>query len=643
MSRQKDRKFKPGHKQVLSKSTPVGTVSQQEAQQIYLRERYFEFFLIAALLSFGVYQSVLYFGHKVVPISDFPDIVSVGHRLLSFKLPFRFMQAPVVGILQALLSHLVGGQNPDLCAGWLLNAILHPLNLVLFWCVGKRIMGRAESCTGRPKAALIEPAFSRPPSVGGGSALWFAIIAIINPWVIYMLTEPIIETPLLFFSLVTFYFIFKRSKLAYVFASIATVVRYEGASLIMAAFVIDLFYSENRRQRIHAVLYSVLATVPLALWLLGTFLAWKPGSSHYLEVLFSKEYAKGFAQPVGGRTGILLHMRLLWLVGFRPLLMPYPGASEAFVEMLWKLSQTIAIASFFFGSVYGLCKRRWEILVLLLFFVPYFLLHAFYPYPLQRFHSTIFWIATLICLFGLQSVWKLIDRNGLAPRALVVILQIVVAVISVLWLVSLISYLPKISAVSPRSVRLPYVAMFLTGLIFAGRLYVYKFRNFLRELSILVFVCLIIVSNQFTLVGLIGDGQQDKEFKLLADWFVTNARPGEKMGVYMAGIVKMFAPKVAEYIVGLPKTGSPEEFVKACYDQNITYVVWATREGAREDHTGYRQAGLHENIKQLATPKNTGPYQFVTQVGSERGYVNIFRLQPSSSGADTIKPASGSS
>ncbi len=156
-------------------------------------------------------------------------------------------------------------------------------------------------------------------------------------------------------------------------------------------------------------------------------------------------------------------------------------------------------------------------------------------------------------------------------------------------------------------------------------------------------MCLIIVSNQFVLVRLIGDGQQDKEFKLLADWFVANARPGEKMGVYMAGIVKMFAPKVAEYIVGLPKADSPEEFVKTCYDQNITYVVWATREGLRDDHTGYRQAGLHKNIKQLATPKNTGPYQFVTQVGSERGYVNIFRLQPSSSGADTIKPASGSS
>lgn len=618
MSRQKFRKLKSRHQTVVPKSTAVDAVSQIESPQRIeaAREKYFEFFLLITLLAFGIYQSVLYFGHKVVPISDFPAFFKIGQDLFSLRIPSSFKWGPVLGFLQVFLSHLVDGQYPGLTAGWLLNAILHPFNLVLFWLVGRQVVGK--------------------------SALWFAVIAILNPQVIYLLTEPIAETALLFFILLTFYFIFRRSSWAYVFASVTTMVRYEGAALILAAFVADMICRKSRQERLRAFAYSALATIPLAIWLLGTLLTWRPGTTHYLEVLFSKEYAEAFAQPVKERIGILLHMRLLWLVGFHPLLTPYPGASEASIEMLWKLSKTVAFAGFFFGSIYGLCKRRWEILVLLLFFVPYFLLHAFYPYPLQRFHSTIFWIAILICLFGLQSVWKLIDRNGRAPRALVVILQAVVAVISVLWLVSLISYLPKMSFISPRSVSLPYVAMTLAGAIFTGRLYVYKFRNFLREFSVLALVCLIIVSNQFVLVSIIGDGQQDKEFKLLADWFAANARPGEKMGVYMAGTVKIFAPKVAEYIVGLPKASTPDEFVKACYDQNITYVVWATREGLRTDHTAYRQAELHENIKQLATPKNTGPYQFVTQVGSERGYVNIFRLRPSSGGADTGKPASGS-
>jgi hypothetical protein len=596
MSRRKVKKFRSKTDKRVPKKTRDNSVAQIETEEAVKRQQYFEIFLIAALLAFGIYQSVLYFGHKVVPISDFPDIIRTGHELLSFKVPTRFKQAPVVGVLQACLSHLVGGQHPDLTAGWLLNAILHPLNLVLLWLVGKRIVGK--------------------------SAIWFAIIAILNYWVIYMLTEPIIETSLLFFSLLTFYLIFKRSNWCYVAASVTTMVRYEGAALILAAFVIDMIYRKSKRERIRAFLYSALASVPLALWMLGTVLSLgrEAETTHYLKVLFTKEYAERFADSAKNRTGIVRHMGLLWMVGFRP-------AGEDFVEMLWKLSKALAVVSFFFGSIYGLCKRQWKILALLIFFVPYFVLHAMYPYPLQRFHTSIFWIALLICLFGFQSVWKLIDKDRRIPTAVVLILQGLVAIIAIVWLVSLVPYLPKISPMSPKSASLPYVAMVLVGLIFAARIFIYSPRGFLRELSILAFVCLIIVSNQFTLVRLVGDGQRDKEFKQLAGWYIDNAKPGEKLGLYNFQTVRIFAPKYAQNIEVLPEADNQSQFVEACYEQDVTYVVWATREGLSKDHSGYRQRGLHKNIAHLRTPKDVGPYQFVAQVGWKGGYVNIFRLR----------------
>jgi hypothetical protein len=591
MSRRKVKKFRSKTDKRVPKKTRDNSVAQIETEEAVKRQQYFEIFLIAALLAFGIYQSVLYFGHKVVPISDFPDIIRTGHELLSFKVPTRFKQAPVVGVLQACLSHLVGGQHPDLTAGWLLNAILHPLNLVLLWLVGKRIVGK--------------------------SAIWFAIIAILNYWVIYMLTEPIIETSLLFFSLLTFYLIFKRSNWCYVAASVTTMVRYEGAALILAAFVIDMIYRKSKRERIRAFLYSALASVPLALWMLGTVLSLgrEAETTHYLKVLFTKEYAERFADSAKNRTGIVRHMGLLWMVGFRPLL---SGA---------KLSKALAVVSFFFGSIYGLCKRQWKILALLIFFVPYFVLHAMYPYPLQRFHTSIFWIALLMCLFGFQSVWKLIDKDRRIPTAVVLILQGLVAIIAIVWLVSLVPYLPKISPMSPKSASLPYVAMVLVGLIFAARIFIYSPRGFLRELSILAFVCLIIVSNQFTLVRLVGDGQRDKEFKQLAGWYIDNAKPGEKLGLYNFQTVRIFAPKYAQNIEVLPEADNQSQFVEACYEQDVTYVVWATREGLSKDHSGYRQRGLHKNIAHLRTPKDVGPYQFVAQVGWKGGYVNIFRLR----------------
>lgn len=588
----------------------VGAATQIESALLAKRERYFEFVVIAALLAFGVYQSVVYFGHTVVPISDFPDIVRVGHDLLSFQLPARFKQAPVVGLLQASLSYLVGGQHPDLTAGWLLNAILHPLNLVLFYLVGRQVIGKA--------------------------AVWFALVAIINHWVMYMMTEPIMETTLLFFSLLTFYLIFRRSNWCYVAASVTTMVRYEGAALILAALVMDMIHYKSKRERIRALAYSALAMVPLATWMLATVLTWKAGTTHYLNVLFTKEYAKAFSGSAKDRRGLLIHMRLLWSVGFHPLLVVPSEIKASFTRLtsgeieairtFFSISKIAALAGFLFGAIYGLFKRQWRILSLLIFFVPYFVLHAVYPYPLQRFHTNIFWIAVLIFLFGLSGFWRLIDNDGRIPGVIAIGLQALVVLIAVGWLISLLPQLSKISAISPKSVSLPYVAMALVGAICAVRIYVHGRRYALREFAILAVVCLVVVSNQFSLVRLLGDGQRDKEFKLLADWYITNADPGEKLGVYMRNVVGLFAPKYSENFVALPEAENPSEFTKACYSEDITYVVWASREGLSNDHTGYRRLGLHENIAHLRTPKSTGPYEFVEQVGSKRGYVNIFRL-----------------
>ncbi len=66
------------------------------------KEKYFGLFITIALFAFGVYHSVLYFGHQVVPNSDFTAFVQVGHELLSFQLPTSYKRVPVVGLLQAI-------------------------------------------------------------------------------------------------------------------------------------------------------------------------------------------------------------------------------------------------------------------------------------------------------------------------------------------------------------------------------------------------------------------------------------------------------------------------------------------------------------------------------------------------------------
>ncbi len=583
-------------------------------EAVISREKYLDIFTAVVLFAFGVYHSILYFGHTVVPISDFPAFFRVGQELLSFKIPSSFKLAPVVGLLQVILSHFLSGQYPNLTAGWLLNAILHPFNLLLLWLVARKILGKP--------------------------AQWFALIAILNPWVIYLLTEPIVETTYLFFILLTFYFLLNRSNFCYLFASIATMVRYEAVALILAAFILDLIYRKTKKQRILAFAYSVLAAAPFGIWMLGTILTWGSEGSHYLNVFFTKEYAKGFTGSVEGRIGIVKHMNLLWHVAFYPLLIPTPDTAQDAVDMFLKLSKIFATFGFFFGAIYGLFKKNWNILALLLFFVPYFIVHARYPYPLTRFHAPIFWIALLLCWFGFQSVWNILNKSSRIPRPIVFLLRVIILVIAIVWLVGLLPLLPKLKPISPTSASVPCVAMAVVFILLAVRTYIYKFKDPLRQFAVLAVLCLVIVSNQFILVRLLGDGQTDAEFKHLADWYVKNAKPGEKMGLYMADVVLIFAPKYADSIVGLPKADNPAEFVNACYNENITYVVWATREGLSADHTGYRQANLDKTIAILREPKNIGPYEFVAQVGSDRGYVNIFRLHKPANNIQQ-KPPSG--
>ncbi len=561
----------------------------------------------------AIYQSVIFFGHKIVPISDFPDIIRVGHDLLSFQLPSRFKQAPVTGLLQALLSYVAGGQHPNLTGGWLLNAILHPLNIILFYLVGRQIVGKA--------------------------AVWFALLVMMNHWVLYMVTEPIMETTLQFFLLLSIYLILSRSNWAYAAAATATMVRYEGAALILAAFVMDMIYSKGKKERLRAFAYSALAGLPLMVWLLATVLTWEEGSSHYLNVLFDKKYSEDLAGSVESRTGIMLHLRLLWSVGFDPLFTtaaqaksyPYAARGDS-IELMWLLKFTTFVTALL-GVVYGLFKRQWKLLPLLIFFVPYFILHARYPYPLQRFHTTIFWIALLFCIYGLQSLaalartlWnRMTGKDRIAP-VMCVVLQIVIAIISVVWLLSLVRYVPKAFRFSPKSSTLLYLAIALAAAFAAARIYVYGWKKLLRPLSIFALIAMMLISNQFALARLVGTGEREKEFKMLADWYVENI-PGQTMGLYMASVVEMYAQKYAEDIVRLPGGETPEEFIAECRRRGIEYVVWATREGLSSDHTGYKTLNLDRNIAYLRQPRDIGPFDFVERVGWRGGYVHVFRLQ----------------
>ena len=68
------------------------------------KERRLHILFVVLLGAFGIFQSILYYGHQIVPNSDFFDFIRVGKELWSFQMPSSFKRAPVVGLLQVGLS-----------------------------------------------------------------------------------------------------------------------------------------------------------------------------------------------------------------------------------------------------------------------------------------------------------------------------------------------------------------------------------------------------------------------------------------------------------------------------------------------------------------------------------------------------------
>jgi len=566
------------------------------------QDKYFDYLAVCVLIAVGVYQSFTLFGHKIVPISDFPAFVQTGREILSFKCPSDFKRGPVTGILQILFGKLAGGRFPDLRGGWLLNSVLNPLNLILLWLIGKRLIGRA--------------------------AVWFAIIVSITPWALYMLREPLAEIPLLFFVLLTIYLICINSSWAYLTASVTTMVRYEGAALILAAFVMDLIYKKTNKEKVIAFVYSVLASIPLMLWLSGTFLYTDIGTSrdHYLAV-FTKKHTQYFLKGGEGRTGTIKHLSIIWNVGFRPLFMIDPKSSQEAFETLWSVSKFTALVTFVFGAVYGLIKKNWPILILLIFFVPYFLVHAYYPYPIPRYHSTIFWITLLISIFGVKQLWIIINNKLHFPGIVTKVFEAVVLIVALFLVTPLASYLQQLAAICSAVRFLPFVVIFAVILIVLLRVFLYRFKYLMSDAAVAAVMVLVVLSNQFSLAPLLGDGQEDIEFKYLADWYAANAKPNEKMAVYMCGTVAIFVPESANCIVGFPYAATPEELVEKLRQEKITYVCWASREGFSKDPHGDRVLNMHVTVPFLVNTKDEGPYKFITQIRSGERFVNVFRIE----------------
>lgn len=566
-----------------------------ETSEMPAREKALTCCVAALLLGFGAYQSILYFGHQPVPNPDFTGFLRVGRELLAFDVPSSFKRAPVLGLLQVGLSRFVAGPHPELTAGWLLNAILHPLTLVLLWLVGRQIVGWA--------------------------AAGIALVAAIHPWSLRNVFDPVAETTLYFCILTTFYCIFTKSRWRYVLAAVATMVRYDAAALILVAFALDAVQSRSARERLRALAWAALATVPLAVWMAATILNFSDeGETHYLN-----EWS------TGGSFGnaLVRYIAEIWFVASSPLF-SVPKALPRQAAAILSTGITIPLfVGFCFGALHSLVERRWKVLGLLIFLLVYVIVHALHSFVLARFCSTIWWIVPLIAVYGLQSCRQIVRAERPVPQQVRSTVPVLVTALLALWAISLAPALPELAEQSMRSTSVPYVSLVVAGLLLAAGWLCLGMRHPARDLCALALLSLVIVSNQFTLVRVVGDGRRDIEFKRLADWYRDNAGSHERLATTYAGVLGLYVPQHRMNFVhtGGMKAADPNGFIRNCRENGIAYVAWDSRLGLRPSDRYYELWGL-ENLAALAEPENTEPYEFLTRIkGAGQSYINVFRLR----------------
>ena len=577
-----------------------------------------ELIAIVLLLALGIFQAVWLFGHKLVPNSDFSAFVDTGHELLRFHLPSSYKRAPLTGILQAGLSFLMPGPHPDLSAGWLLNSILHPLNLVLLYLVGRRLVGSA--------------------------AFYLALLASMNPPLIQMLQEPLAEMTFLFFTLLSFELLARRTPWVYLAAAAAaTMTRFEGAALILAAFLWDIGDDRRGRQVLRALLRSAAATLPLALWLLGTFLNWqRESASHYLKVMHLN-------QKTGPALGAYLDM--LWSYNLLPLISWAPKAPPPgfFVLKLLVLAAMI-------GSLIIALKRRERLVpMLLLFLLLYSAIHILMPdfmYP--RFGMPVFWIILLLAVYSAGQLWAWFRQRTRIPDLVISLLQALLSVVLLAWLFNLIYAIQTAKKISPQALPLLWAALLFLA---AGAIYQAIFNRASRSAGLrpigssvtnavsnpkskiqnpkfspiigLLLTAAFLITQQPLQASFVNDGKMDAEFRDLALWYREHTHPGEKLVLTLSNIAAIFAPARKPDLVHKSTLAAetPEAFLALCRKNGIRYLAWDSRLGLAAGDFYYR-AWRMDNLLPLRQPRDNGPYHFVKAFpnSSTGRVIFLFRL-----------------
>jgi hypothetical protein len=207
------------------------------------RDQLEEYWPVLLLTALGLIWSLSFWQHYVFPAPDYFAFAATGRQWLSFEIPTSMMRAPVFSIIAGLGSVIFSHPRVQLGATEMYNALLLPTSMVLFYFVGRELLGRP-------------------------GAMVTALLAGISPWMIQMSSQPLAEmTLVVLFAASVLCVVRGRLGWAYVLAMLASITRWDMVGLIPAVALVDL----ARSRRFWPMLgKAALASTPFLLCMMLT-------------------------------------------------------------------------------------------------------------------------------------------------------------------------------------------------------------------------------------------------------------------------------------------------------------------------------------------------------------------------------------
>ncbi len=586
------------------------------------RVRLAECWPVLLLAALGLLWSLSFWRHFVFPNSDYYSFVHTGRQWLSLAVPAGMKRAPVFSVLAGLVSMIFPQPSSQVAATEMYNALLLPASMILFYLIGRELLGRP--------AAMVT-----------------AFLAGISPWMIRMSSQPLAEmTLVVLFAAGVLCVARGRMGWAYAFAMLASVTRWDMAAMVPAVALADLL----RNRRLRPVLWkAALASVPFLLCL-GIMTAQSAGAgrgAHYLQVLSGPR-----------QFALLPDLRLYWEAILSSVNVPLgrevAGRIQALQRVntvIFRQTATLLALTFLWGSAAGLRRRRWEIFVVLVTGVPYVLVHAVWPFRLGRFCVPVAWAGLLIAVYGAKSILGLLrDRWGAWPRVTLV-LQVALVVLLVVWATAAALTLFVHERTAGSGIEwVVYVSVAMAAGGYLGYEWVRAARPGLHWLVVPVFLNLAVLSSAAQTAVVMGNGRTLVNFKVLSLWFKENAGPNDRMVTNMPAYMPLYTGLPEDRFVhtgDIAPEAAPDfpRFVQECRRRGVTLIAWDSGLLDNTEDIYYKLWGL-DRIYPLGMPffggrlDRLGDCELVHVIRDDWPWIAVWRITPKDGRAE---PAAGGS